>query len=77
MASSSRSTSTLPSELPEKFHPGKLFKLLKCAFGKKNEERSLRAEWCEHYPWLHYNIKSDSAFCHLCMKGQTTKESFW
>ena len=26
-------------------------------------------EWCEddHYPWLHYDIGTDSAFCHLCM----------
>ena len=38
MVSSSRSTSTLCSELSEKFHPGKLFKFPKCTFGKKNEE---------------------------------------
>ena len=31
--------------------------------------RSFRVEWCEddHYPWLHYYVSSDSAFCHLCM----------
>ena len=45
-ASSSRSTSTLRSELPEKFHPGKSFKFPKHAFGNKNEERSFRrAQW--------------------------------
>ena len=34
-----------------------------------NAERSFLAEWCEddRYPWLHYDISSDSAFCHLCM----------
>jgi len=27
------------------------------------------AEWCEDakYQWLHYNIGSNSTFCHLCM----------
>ena len=69
MASSLRLTSMLHSELPETFHPGKSFKFPKRAFGKKNEERSFRAEWCEKYLWLHYNIKSDSAFCYLCMKA--------
>ena len=26
-------------------------------------------EWCEdvHYPWLHYNVGTDLAFCHLCV----------
>ena len=72
MASSSRS-SVAPNyrrELPEKFHPSKSFKFPKRTFGKKNEERSFRAEWCEKYPWLHYNIESDSAFCHLCMTAE-------
>ena len=34
-----------------------------------NAERLFQAEWCEddHYPWLHYDVSSDSAFCHLCM----------
>ena len=65
MASSSRSAAD--RKLPEKFHPGKSFNFRKRTFDKKNEERSFRAEWCEKYPWLHYNIESDSAFCHLCM----------
>ena len=65
MASSSHSAAV--RKLPEKFHPGKSFNFRKRTFGKKNEERSFRAEWCEKYPWLHYNIESDSAFCHLCM----------
>ena len=68
MASSSCSTLTLRCEHLEKFHPGKLFKFPKRIW-KKNEERSFRAEWCEKYPWLHYNIESDLAFCHLCMKA--------
>ena len=31
--------------------------------------RSFRAEWCEKYPWLHYNIELDAAFCFICMKA--------
>ena len=31
--------------------------------------RLFRAEWCSDaiYPWLHYDVSSDSAFCYLCM----------
>ena len=67
MASSSRVESTVLN-LPTKFHPQKSFLFPKRRFGKK-DERSFKAEWCEDgkYPWLHYNIASDSAFCHLCM----------
>ena len=32
-----------------------------------NTERSSRAEWCEDYPWLHYYVKLDAAFCYLCV----------
>ena len=49
----------------EKFHPSKGFSFPKRTFGKA--ARSFRAEWCESFPWLHYNIEKDAAFCHLCM----------
>jgi len=54
--------------LPVKFHPPRSFKFPKRKFGMK-AERSFREEWCSdgNYPWLHYNVSSDSAFCHLCM----------
>ena len=54
--------------LPAKFHPPKSFRFPKRKFGM-NTERSFRAELCkdDHYPWLHYNVSSDSAFCNLCM----------
>ena len=31
--------------------------------------RSFIVEWCSdaNYPWLHYDVSSDSAFCYLCM----------
>ena len=55
------------SQIPEKFHPKKSFSFPKRRFGKKAEERSFRVEWCESYPWLHYDVQCDAAFCHLCM----------
>jgi len=56
--------------LPIKFHPPRSFKLPKRKFGTKGEAvRLFRAEWCSdaNYPWLHYDVSSDSAFCYLCM----------
>ena len=55
-------------DIPEKFHPGNLFNFPKRKFCKKGEERSFRSEWCEKYPWLHYDAQHDAAFCHLCMR---------
>ena len=72
---------TASTSLSEKFHPPKTFRLVigklaslncltdltyrfpKRKFGKT--ERSFRAEWCEDYPWLHYDVKLDTAFCYL------------
>ena len=34
-------------------------------------QRSFRAEWCEKFDWLHYDVESDSAFCHLCKTAVT------
>ena len=67
MASSSRVESSVLS-LPVQFHPPKPFSFPKRRFGMKSE-RSFKAEWCEDgkFPWLHCDIDSDSAFCHLCM----------
>ena len=56
-------------ELPDQFHPGKKFIFPKREFGQKKERRSFRAEWCEKYPWLHYDLKRDVALCHLCMRA--------
>ena len=54
--------------LPEKFHPGNTFKYLKRKFGKLGkEERSFRADWCQKYPWIHYDATKDAAFCYVCM----------
>ena len=58
------------STLPEKFHPHKLFVFPKRKFGSKGEERTFRAEWCQQYPWLHYDVKQDTAFCYLCVTAE-------
>ena len=33
-------------------------------------ERSFRAEWCQQYSWLHYDVSLDAAFCYLCMRAE-------
>ena len=57
-----------------KFHPSKTFKFPKRLFGAKKVERSFRAEWCKDFKWLHYNVESDSAFCHLCQTAEMEKK---
>ena len=53
--------------LPEKFHPGKHPKR---KFGKQGkEERFFRADWCQKYPWIHYDAAKDAAFCYVCMSA--------
>ena len=53
--------------LPEQYHPSSIFKFPKRKFGKG--ERSFRSEWCTKYPWLHYDVEKDAAFCYLCMRA--------
>ena len=66
MAASSRGPSK-PS-VPDLFHPKRSYKFPRRKFGTTGE-RSFRAEWCDTYPWLHYDKVSNSAFCHLCMRA--------
>ncbi len=49
--------------------PNVMYRFPKRKFGKT--ERSFRAEWCEDYSWLHYDVKLDAAFCYLCMKASS------
>ena len=55
--------------LPDQFHPRKDFAFPKRKFGANKEERSLRAEWCKRYPWLHYDVKR-ATLRHLCMSAE-------
>ena len=41
----------------------------KAVFGKK--ERSFNANWYSKFPWLHYDIKSDSVYCYSRMTAHT------
>ncbi len=39
-------------------------------FLTNGEVRCFRTEWCDKYPWLHYDVTADrsTVFCHLCMR---------
>ena len=58
----------------EQFRLAKSFCFPKRRFGSKGEQRSFRAEWCETFDWLHYNVNKDAVFCHLCMRCETEKK---
>ena len=60
--------------LPVKFHPPKGLHLPKRKFGSKGEECLFRAEWCEKFPWLHYDVQKDIAVCHMCMRAELEKK---
>ena len=51
--------------IPEKFHPPVTLILPKRMFGSKKVERAFRTNWCQQFPWLHYNIDRDAA----CMQA--------
>ena len=61
---------TYSSTVPVKFHPGKSFLFPKRSFGSINNKRSFRAEWCQKYSWLHYDVSTDAASCYACMKAE-------
>ena len=60
---------------PEKFQPPNSFKFPKRSFGSQGKDRrSFRGERCDTYHWLHYDVSSDSAFCHACMVAEFEKK---
>ena len=38
-----------------------LFSFPKREFGSKREKRSFRADWCQQFKWLHYDVGADAA----------------
>ncbi len=62
------------ADFPSQFRPGKLFQFPKRTFGSKGCTRSFRAEWCDSFNWLHYDVGKDVAFCYLCMRAQHEKK---
>jgi hypothetical protein len=77
----------MAGQLPEKFHQKKMFRSVnkREKWGSSNPpfrfpkrkfgttERSFRAQWCEAFPWVHYNAELDLAFCHLRMRASSLK----
>ena len=62
LASSSRNSR------PEQFKPPRNYHFPKRKFGKGNDQRSFRTDWCDSYGWLHYDAEKDTLFCYLCIK---------
>ena len=58
----------------KQFRPPKSFRFPKRQFGLKGEERSFRAEWCDAFSWLHYDVASDAAFCYVCTRCEAEKK---
>ena len=68
--------STDSSRIPPIFHPGTSFVCPKRSFGSGANivKRSFRSNWCEEFSWLHYDIRLDAAFCHVCMTASHGKK---
>ncbi|XP_065191926.1 zinc finger MYM-type protein 1-like [Sycon ciliatum] len=64
----------LPLAQLQQFRPGKSFSFPKRKFGTKGDERSFRADWCEQFNWLHYDVGKDAAFCFICMQCEQQKK---
>ena len=43
------------------FRPPNSFSFPKREFGSKREKRSFRADWCQQFKWLHYEVGADAA----------------
>ena len=56
------------NRIPEKNQP-KYIDFPKTLFGKSN--RSFSSKWYKEFPWLHYNLDKDVAFCSTCMSSET------
>ena len=69
----SPSTASSSTQLVQQFKPPKSFRFPKRKSGKKGEEQSFCATWCEKYDWLHYDVSADVAFCYLCMQPEHEK----
>ena len=47
--------------LPSQFRPPNSFSFPKREFGSKGKKRSFRADWCQQFKWLHYDVGADAA----------------
>ena len=52
-------------EKPLLYQPPENFIFPKTLIG--NRERHCQSKWFKTFPWLHYDVKKDSVFCHFCI----------
>ena len=44
-------------------------------YGKKTVvKRSFQYQWFSRWKWIHYDIDSDKAYCHTCIRAVKTKK---
>ena len=56
-------------EIGEKPNQPKNYKFPSREFGKKVVvKRSFQENWFSHFPWLHYDVHKDAAFCFICIR---------
>ena len=54
----------------EKPNQPRNYKFPSCEFGKKVVvKRSFQKNWFSRFPWLHYDVHKDSAFCFICVRA--------
>ena len=54
----------------EHFVPPSNFKFPEKKFGNETFRRSCQPKWFVEFPWLHYDLASDSVLCFKCMKSE-------
>ena len=58
----------------EKVHPARSFQFPLREYGAtKKRRRAFQHDWLTKFPWLHYDVQQDLAFCDLCVRA--TKQS--
>ena len=55
------------SSLTKPYQPGKNFVFLKTQY--KLFKRAFQSAWFDRFPWLHYDVINDAAFCFTCIKA--------
>lgn len=60
------------SSLSEPYQPQNI-SFPKTQYNVKGFKRSFQSAWFERFPWLHYDIEKDAAFCFICIKALNAK----
>ena len=55
------------SSLTKPYQPGKNFVFPKTQY--KLFKRAFQSAWFDRFPWLHYDVTNDAAFCFTCIKA--------